>query len=228
VRQEQLQAALTMSGGRIELEEGAMRELHWHTNVDELHYVLSGCVRNIVHNNVDFPNTKPKEYTICAGDIGYVPKNFVHYLEAISGPATVIATFNHPSWGTQGLSAIMSVTPVDVTASTLTTTVEVAEKYFPKESTAFLKKLPVTKTISEDPCTCENGKAKIWGPGGPHTALIPVAELFNAQVNTASDKQKTQIEICYGPESQWRSEALKCASGLMTAAEQQLAGFIRL
>ena len=42
VRQEQLLATLTMSGGRVELEDGVMRELHWHSNADELHYVLSG------------------------------------------------------------------------------------------------------------------------------------------------------------------------------------------
>lgn len=81
--------------------------------------------------------------------------------------------------------------------------------------------------ISEEPCTCGNGKAKIWGPGGPHTALIPVAELFNAQVNTKGQEPKVEVEICYGPESTWRSDALQCASGFMTAAEQQTAGFIR-
>ena len=150
VRQEQMLATLTMSGGRIELEEGGMRELHWHTNADELHYVLEGCVRNIVHSNIDFPATPAEEYTICAGDIGYVPKQFVHYLEAVGGPATVIATFNHPSWGTQGLSGMMSVTPAHVTSSTLTTSVEVAEKYFPKESTAFIKKKDQTAIDEED------------------------------------------------------------------------------
>ncbi|KAL7536500.1 hypothetical protein ACHAWF_008106 [Thalassiosira exigua] len=89
-------------------------------------------------------------------------------------------------------------------------------------------KLQLTKTIIDEPCTCENGKAKIWGPGGPHTALIPVADLFNSRTNKSDEKDNTQIEICYGPESTWRSEALRCASGLMTAAEQQTAGFARV
>ena len=73
-------------------------------------------------------------------DVGYIPKNFVHYLEAVDGPAEIIVAFNHPSWGTQGLSGMMSVTPADINAAVLKTTVEVAEEYFPKESTAFLKK----------------------------------------------------------------------------------------
>ena len=136
VRQEQMLASLTMSGAKIDLEEGAMRELHWHTNADELHYVLSGCVRNIVHDN----RGPAEEYVICAGDVGYVPKNFVHYLEAVDGPAEVIVCFNHPSWETQGLSGMMAVTPDDINAAVLKTTTDVAEEYFPKESTAFLKK----------------------------------------------------------------------------------------
>ena len=129
-----------MSGGRIELKDGTFRELHWHTNADELHYVLSGSVKNIVHDNVDFPEVKqPEEYTIYAGDIGYVLTKFVHYFQAVRGPAVVIVIFNHPSWGTQGLLVMMSVTPVDVTTSALNTTVDVTEEYFPKESTASLK-----------------------------------------------------------------------------------------
>ena len=74
-------------------------------------------------------------------------------------------------------------------------------------------------------CTCGNGKVKIWGPGGPHTALIPVAELFNAQ--RQATESKDEIEICFGPEHTWRDQALQCASGFMSAAEQQAAGFAR-
>jgi len=70
--------------------------------------------------------------------------------EAVGGPATVIATFNHPSWGTQGLSGMLSVTPAHVASSTLTTSVEVAEKYFPKKSTAFIKKKDQTAIDEED------------------------------------------------------------------------------
>ena len=35
----------------------------------------------------------------------------------------------------------MAVTPDDINAAVLETTADVAEEYFPKESTAFLKKL---------------------------------------------------------------------------------------
>ena len=64
---------------------------------------------------------------------------FVHFIQAVDGPAVVIVGFNHPSWGTQGLSAMMAVTPTYVTSAVLNTTLDVAEEYFPKESTPFLR-----------------------------------------------------------------------------------------
>eukprot|EP01083_Nonionella_stella_P041750 113074_1 len=82
---------------------------------------------------------------------------------------------------------------------------------------------------TETPCQCGNGKAKIWGPGGPHTALIPAADLFNVRQKANGDSEGAiPIEICFGPESTWREQALECAGGLMTAAEQQVAGFARV
>ena len=74
-------------------------------------------------------------------------------------------------------------------------------------------------------CTCGNGKAKIWGPGGPHTALLPAAELFN---KANEGNISSEVEVCFGPEHTWREQALECGGGLMSAAEQQLAGMARV
>ena len=41
-------------------------------------------------------------------------------------------------------------------------------------------------------CECGNGKAKLWGPGGPHTALIPAAEIFNQQQARTGDQVYTK------------------------------------
>ena len=49
-------------------------------------------------------------------------------------PSTILVR-----WETQGLSGMMSVTPDDINAAVLETTADVAEEYFPKESTAFKK-----------------------------------------------------------------------------------------
>jgi len=94
-----------------------------------------------------------------------------------------------------------------------------------QSETVSLRGVNYTSTDPE-PCTCGNGRAKIWGPGGPHTALIPAAELFNAERNVGPDE--AEIEICYGPEHTWRESAMDCASGLTAAAEMQTAGLIRV
>ena len=109
-------------------------------------------------------------------------------------------------------------TYISVAAAALT----VDSVYGAEDTTKFGKYVSSIFKSEDTSCKCENGKAKVWGPGGPHTALIPVAKLFNDQV-----QPETEVEICYGPESTWRTEALSCAAGFMTAAEQQTAGFIR-
>mmetsp|Transcript_10150 Transcript_10150/g.23774 ORF Transcript_10150/g.23774 Transcript_10150/m.23774 type:complete len:89 (-) Transcript_10150:751-1017(-) len=48
----------------------------------------------------------------------------------------------------------------------------------------------------KEPCACGNGKAKIFGVRGPHAALVPAAELYNAQLEDGS----LEIEICFGSE----------------------------
>ena len=74
-----------------------------------------------------------------------------------------------------------------------------------------------------EPCACGNGAVKLFGPGGPHTALVPTAHLFNIERN-----DEPKIEICFGPEVTWRERARECGAGLFAAAEQQMAGFLRV
>ena len=74
-----------------------------------------------------------------------------------------------------------------------------------------------------EPCSCGNGKVKLFGPGGPHTALVPVARLFNEERN-----DEPEIEVCWGPEATWKETAAECGAGVFAAAEQQMAGFLRV
>ena len=76
--------------------------------------------------------------------------------------------------------------------------------------------------VADEPCACGNGKVKLFGPGGPHTALLPAARLFNDERN-----DEPEIEICWGPEASWKETARECGAGIFAAAEQQMAGFLR-
>ena len=69
-------AASTIATALVELEPGAMRELHWHPNVDEWQYYISGRGRMSV-----FSPGKARTFDYQEGDVGYVPFAYGHYVE---------------------------------------------------------------------------------------------------------------------------------------------------
>jgi oxalate decarboxylase len=67
----------TIAAALVEIEPGAMRELHWHPNNDEWQYYLSGQGRMTVFAGNGIARTV--DYR--AGDVGYVPFAFGHYIQ---------------------------------------------------------------------------------------------------------------------------------------------------
>lgn len=135
VKKDIFPASDTMSGGFIHLERGSMREIHWHPNADEMHYVISGSLQVSVYG----VGGQLDRYVIEAGDVGFVPEGFAHYLEAVSGPADFLVTFNNPEWKNQEFSTWMAVTPPELTAISLQTTRESIAN-FPNSTTLFYGK----------------------------------------------------------------------------------------
>jgi oxalate decarboxylase len=72
-------AAQTIAAGLVEIEPGGMRELHWHTNVDEWQYYISGEARMTVFASQNNART----FNFRAGDVGAVPFPMGHYIENI-------------------------------------------------------------------------------------------------------------------------------------------------
>lgn len=70
-------AASTISAGLIEVEPGAMRELHWHRTADEMQYYLEGQGRMTVFG----ASTNASTFDYQAGDVGYVPQSMPHCIE---------------------------------------------------------------------------------------------------------------------------------------------------
>ena len=70
-------AASTIAAALVEVEPGAMRELHWHPNSDEWQYYLSGQARMTVFAS----GGKARTFDYLAGDVGYVPFAMGHYVE---------------------------------------------------------------------------------------------------------------------------------------------------
>ncbi|HEX4733049.1 MAG TPA: cupin domain-containing protein [Thermoleophilaceae bacterium] len=69
--------ATTIAAALVEVDPGAMRELHWHPTGDEWQYYIEGEGRMTVF---DSPG-KARTFDFAAGDVGYVPFATGHYVE---------------------------------------------------------------------------------------------------------------------------------------------------
>jgi len=67
----------TIAAALVEIEPGAMRELHWHPNNDEWQYYLTGQGRMTVFAG----NGVARTFDYRAGDVGYVPFAYGHYIQ---------------------------------------------------------------------------------------------------------------------------------------------------
>src|SRR6266566_7274844 len=67
----------TIAAALVEVEPGAVRELHWHPNTDEWQYYISGQGRMTVFAS----GGKARTFDYQAGDVGYVPFAMGHYVE---------------------------------------------------------------------------------------------------------------------------------------------------
>jgi oxalate decarboxylase len=61
----------------VEIEPGGMREMHWHPNNDEWQYYLTGVGRMTVFAS----NGTARTFDYRAGDVGYVPFAYGHYIQ---------------------------------------------------------------------------------------------------------------------------------------------------
>ncbi|WP_337104352.1 oxalate decarboxylase family bicupin [Paenibacillus sp. YIM B09110] len=69
--------AKTVAAALVEIKPGGMRELHWHPNQDEWQYYLSGQGRMTVFAG----NGVARTFNYRAGDVGYVPFAYGHYIQ---------------------------------------------------------------------------------------------------------------------------------------------------
>ncbi len=67
----------TIAAAHVVVHPGGLRELHWHQNADEWQYYVEGQGRMTVF----FNGGKARTQDFNAGDVGYVPKTFGHYIE---------------------------------------------------------------------------------------------------------------------------------------------------
>lgn len=105
-----------MTGAIIEIQPGALREMHWHPNTDEWQYYISGTARMAVF----LGQGELIEDQFEAGDVGYVPEGAGHYIyNNGTEVCRILVGFNHGQHETIDLTKWISSTPNDVLATNL-------------------------------------------------------------------------------------------------------------
>ncbi|RYE34092.1 MAG: cupin domain-containing protein [Hyphomicrobiales bacterium] len=106
----------SMAGSLLEIEPGAMRELHWHPNADEWQYYLEGSAEMAVF----LAEGEVVTETFEAGDVGYAPMGAGHYIRNTGSTVLrVLVGFNNGHYEANDLSAWLAANPVDVLATNL-------------------------------------------------------------------------------------------------------------
>jgi oxalate decarboxylase len=104
-------AATTIAAALVEIEPGALRELHWHPNTDEWQYFLSGRGRMGVFAS----GGKARTFDYQAGDVGYVPFAMGHYVENLGDePLRFLEMFRSDQFQDLSLSQWMALTPPEL------------------------------------------------------------------------------------------------------------------
>jgi oxalate decarboxylase len=97
----------------VTVRPGGIREMHWHPNADEWQYYLSGKGRMTVFNTG--PNALTMDFN--AGDIGYVKRNYGHYVENTGDTDLVfLGVFRAPRYEEVSLSNWLAHTPPELVA----------------------------------------------------------------------------------------------------------------
>lgn len=92
----------------VEIKPGGMRELHWHPNNDEWQYYLTGMGRMTVFA----ANGTARTFNYRAGDVGYVPFAFGHYIQNIGSESLwFLELFKSNRFEDVSLNQWMALTP---------------------------------------------------------------------------------------------------------------------
>ena len=77
VSEREFPISTTMTGALLTIKPGGLRELHWHPNAAEWQYYLKGSARMTVFGS----HGRARTDDFVAGDVGYVPQGYGHYIE---------------------------------------------------------------------------------------------------------------------------------------------------
>jgi oxalate decarboxylase len=105
-------AASTIAAAIVDIEPGAMRELHWHpNNADEWQYYISGRARMTAFA----ADGTARTFDYQAGDVGYVPFPMGHYIENTGDePVRFLEMFRSNRYADVSLNQWLALTPPEL------------------------------------------------------------------------------------------------------------------
>src|SRR5437764_4221773 len=104
-------AAANVAMAMVTLHPGGMRELHWHPNADEWQYYIEGKGRMTVVATGNLARTMDFQ----AGDVGYVEKTLLHYVENTGDTALIfLEMFKSSFYQDLSLSEWLAHTPPEL------------------------------------------------------------------------------------------------------------------
>ncbi|MGI9255152.1 MAG: cupin domain-containing protein, partial [Thermomicrobiales bacterium] len=119
VNAQQLPISTGIAGVLMELQPGAIRELHWHANAAEWGYVIDGQLRVTLFD----PEQRISIAELATGDVYYFPRGYAHAIQNSGAtPATFILLFDNgefSEYATFSLTDWLAHTPRPILAETL-------------------------------------------------------------------------------------------------------------
>ncbi|HEV3342984.1 MAG TPA: cupin domain-containing protein [Pirellulales bacterium] len=116
----------TVTGVVLDLDPGALRELHWHPTADEWQYVIEGNISVTLFGAKGRYRTEMLE----KGDVGYIPQGYGHSIENVGKkPCRVLIGFNTGVYQTIDLSQWIAGNPPDVLATNFGKPASLFEKF---------------------------------------------------------------------------------------------------
>lgn len=116
----------TVTGVILELDPGALRELHWHPSADEWQYVIDGDISVTMFGS----HGRFRTETLSKGDVAYIPQGYGHSIENIgSKQCRILIGFNSGVYEAIDLSQWIAGNPVDVLVTNFNKPAELFGKF---------------------------------------------------------------------------------------------------
>jgi oxalate decarboxylase len=118
--------ATTIAGVILDLEPGALRELHWHPNADEWQYVIDGDLSVTMFGS----HGRFRTEELHSGDVAFIPQGYGHSIENIGKKLSrLLIAFNAGIYQGIDLSAWIAGNPIDVLATNFNQPAALFEKF---------------------------------------------------------------------------------------------------